>query len=151
MTRRLRGPLLRRIALGAVGLGIVIATFVYFLPTIANYGDVWAVVKTLSWQWIAALLVVEAVNIATFAPPWMVVLPGLSFLSALRLTQASTALSLVVPGGPAAGAAAAFGMLRALGLCHSRDRTRRDPDRPLEPVAQPLVPDRGRLPLDDLR
>ncbi len=50
MTRRLRGPQLRRIALGAVGLGIVIATFVYFLPTIANYGDVWAVVKTLSWS-----------------------------------------------------------------------------------------------------
>ena len=56
MTRPSRGPLLRRIALGAVGLGIVVATFVYFLPTIANYGDVWAVVKTLSWQWIAALL-----------------------------------------------------------------------------------------------
>jgi uncharacterized protein (TIRG00374 family) len=116
MTRRLRGPQLRRIVLGAVGLGIVIATFVYFLPTIANDGDVWAVVKTLSWEWIAGLLLVEAVNIATFAPPWMVVLPGLSFLSALRLTQASTALSLVVPGGPAAGAAAAFGMLRAWGF-----------------------------------
>ena len=52
MTRTSRGPLLRRIALGAVGVGLVVATFVYFLPTIANYGEVWAVVKTLSWPWI---------------------------------------------------------------------------------------------------
>ena len=123
MTRPSRGPLLRRVALGAVGLGIVIATFVYFLPTIANYGDVWAVVKTLSWPWIAALLVVTIVNIVTFAPPWMVVLPGLSFLSALQLTQASTAISLVVPGGPAAGAAAAFGVLRRWGFA-TRDIAR---------------------------
>ena len=34
MTGRSRGPLLRRIALGAGGLGLVVATFVYFLPTI---------------------------------------------------------------------------------------------------------------------
>jgi uncharacterized protein (TIRG00374 family) len=93
------------------------------LPTIANYGEVWSVVKTLSWPWIAALLVAATINIVTFAPPWMIVLPGLSFLSALQLTQASTALSLVVPGGPAAGLAAAFGVLRRWGFA-TRDIAR---------------------------
>lgn len=116
MSKPSRGPLLRRIALGAVGLGLVIATFVYFLPTIADYGEVWSVVKTLSWPWVVALLVVATINVVTFAPPWMIVLPGLSFLSAMQLTQASTALSMVVPGGPAAGAAAAFGFLRRWGF-----------------------------------
>jgi putative heme transporter len=123
MTRRSRGPLLRRIALAAVGLGIVVATFVYFLPTIANYGEVWDVVKGLSWPWIAALLGVTVINLVTFAPPWMIVLPGLSFLQAMQVTQASTALSLVVPGGPAAGLAGAFGILRRWGFA-TRDIAR---------------------------
>ena len=112
MTGQSRGPLLRRIALGAVGLGLVVATFVYFLPTIANYSEVWDVVKELSWPWIVALLGATVINLVTFAPPWMIVLPGLSFLQAMQLTQASTALSIVVPGGPAAGLAGAFGILR---------------------------------------
>jgi uncharacterized protein (TIRG00374 family) len=110
--RKKRG-LLRRVALAAVSLGIVVATFVFFLPTIANYADVWAVVKELSWPWIAALLGATLLNLVTFAPPWQVCLPGLSFLRAMELTQASTALSIVVPGGAAAGAAGAYGMLRS--------------------------------------
>jgi uncharacterized protein (TIRG00374 family) len=123
MTRTTRGTLLRRIALGAVGLGIVVATFVYFLPTIANYGEVWDVVKELSWPWVGALLAATALNLVTFAPPWMIVLPGLRFVPAMQLTQASTALSTVVPGGPAAGVAGAFGILRRWGFA-TRDVAR---------------------------
>jgi putative heme transporter len=104
---------LKRIALVAVSLGLVVATFVYFLPTIADYGAVWQSVKTLSWPWIGALLGATALNVVTFAPPWQVALPGLSFVQALAVTQASTALSIVVPGGAAAGMAGSFGMLRA--------------------------------------
>jgi putative heme transporter len=123
MTRTSRGALLRRVALGAVGLGIVVATFVYFLPTIANYGEVWDVVKELSWPWVGALLAATALNLVTFAPPWMIVLPGLRFVPAMELTQASTALSTVVPGGPAAGVAGAFGILRRWGFA-TRDVAR---------------------------
>jgi putative heme transporter len=104
---------LKRIALVAVSLGIVVATFVYFLPTIADYGQVWESVKDLSWPWIAGLLGATALNVVTFGPPWQVALPGLSFVQALAVTQASTALSIVVPGGAAAGMAGSFGMLRA--------------------------------------
>jgi putative heme transporter len=112
LTRRSKGSLLRRAGFAALSLGIVAATFVYFLPTIANYGDVWGVVKELSWQWVAVLLAATVVYLVTFAPPWQVALPGLAFLRAMQLSQASTALSIVVPGGGAVGAAAAFGMLR---------------------------------------
>ena len=123
MTRQSRGPVVRRIVLGAVGVGLVVATFVYFLPTIANYGEVWDVVKDLSWPWIAALLGATVINLVTFAPPWMIVLPGLSFLQAMQVTQASSALSIVVPGGPAAGFAGAFGILRRWGFA-TRDIAR---------------------------
>jgi uncharacterized protein (TIRG00374 family) len=107
---------LKRIAVIAVSAGIVVATFVYFLPTIANYRDVWGVVKNLSWEWILALLAATAVNLATFAPPWMVALPGLRFWRAMELTQASTALSIVFPGGAAVGAAGSYGILRKWGF-----------------------------------
>jgi uncharacterized protein (TIRG00374 family) len=106
----------RKIVLGAVGIVIVLVTFVFVLPKIANYGDVWGVVKDLSWQWTVALVGVTALNVATFAPPWMVTLPGLGFRRAIELTQASTALSIVLPGGVAVGAAGAYGMLRSWGF-----------------------------------
>lgn len=114
---------LRRVLLGAASLAVVVATFAFFLPKIADYGEVWDVVQGLSWPWLVALLVVTVINIATFAPPWMVVLPRLGFIRALELTQASTALSLVVPAGVAAGMAGSFGLLRSWGF-PSREITR---------------------------
>ncbi len=86
------------------------------LPRIADYRDVWDVVKELSWQWVVALLAATALNIATFAPPWMVALPGLRFRPALTMTQASTALSIVTPGGAAVGLAGSYGILRSWGF-----------------------------------
>jgi len=111
-----RRRFMKRHLLGAVGLVLVVVTFAYFLPKIADYRDVWSVVKELSWEWAVALLAATALNIATFAPPWLVLLPGLRFWPALLMTQASTALSIVVPGGAAVGIAGAYGMLRRWGF-----------------------------------
>ena len=105
-----------RVAIGGVGIAIVVATFAFFLPKIADYRDVWDVVKELSWPWILALVAATALNIVTFAPPWMVALPGLRFRPALAMTQASTALSIVTPGGAAVGIAGSYGILRSWGF-----------------------------------
>jgi uncharacterized protein (TIRG00374 family) len=98
----------------AIGLGIavVVATFIFVLPRIANYREVWAVVEELSWQQIGALLLATALNLVTFAPPWMAALPGLSFLRAFVLTQASTASTYIAPGGAAVGVGLAYAILR---------------------------------------
>ena len=85
----------RRIVLAVVGLAIIVVTFAFALPKFADYRDVWDVVTTLTWEWLVVLVVATAVNLATFAPPWMVALPGLRFRQALVMTQASTALSIV--------------------------------------------------------
>ena len=106
----------KRILLAAVGVVVIVATFAYFLPTIADYRSVWGVVKELSWEWLVALLAATALNLATFAPPWMVLLPGLRFWPALMITQAATALSIVFPGGAAVGIAGSYGMLRRRGF-----------------------------------
>jgi uncharacterized protein (TIRG00374 family) len=113
---RPRRRLLRKIILATVSGGIIVATFAYFLPTIANYGAVWGIVETLSWEQIGALIGATVVNLVTFAPPWMITLPGLSFLRAMQVTQASTALSIVVPGGAAVGAAGSIAILRVWGF-----------------------------------
>jgi len=55
-------------------------------------------------------------NIVTFAPPFMATLPGLGFVHALMLTQASTASTYVAPGGAAVGMALAYAMLRGWGF-----------------------------------
>jgi putative heme transporter len=95
--------------LGAV---FAFATFAYFLPQIADYRDVWGVLKELSWPWAIALAAATVLNLVTFAPPWQVVLPGLGFRWAFLLTQLSTALSIVVPAGAAVGIASSYAILR---------------------------------------
>ena len=109
---RSRGRLLG----GAAGVLVIGAVFVFVLPRIADYRDVWAVLETLDWTDLLALVAVTVLNLVTFAPPWMVALPGLGFRQAFVLTQASTALAIVSPAGAAVGMAGSYSMLRSWGF-----------------------------------
>ena len=106
----------KRYAFAGAGIAIVVVTFAFVLPKIADYRDVWDVVTTLTWEWVVVLGAATVLNLMTFAPPWMITLPGLGFRNALSMTQASTALSIVAPGGAAVGMAGSFGMLRGWGF-----------------------------------
>jgi putative heme transporter len=107
---------MRRVG-GIVGAFAVVAiVFALLLPRVANYSDVWAVVTGLSGGAIAALALATVVNVATYGPPWMVALPGLSYPQSMVLTQTSTALSIALPGGDAVGIAASYAMLRGWGF-----------------------------------
>jgi uncharacterized protein (TIRG00374 family) len=101
--------------MAAIGVAVIGLTFAFVLPRIAGYRDVWQVVRTLSWLSILALAGATILNIVTFAPPWMICLPGFGFRRALMVTQASTATTYVAPGGAAPGMAVSFAMLRAWG------------------------------------
>ena len=105
----------RQLVTAAIALAVIGLTFAFVLPKIADYGKVWHVVTSLSWLSILALAGATVLNIVTFAPPWMVCLPGLGVLRALTVTQASTATTYVAPGGAAPGMAVSFAMLRAWG------------------------------------
>ena len=106
----------RNLLLGAIGLVIVVVTFAVVLPKIASYQHVWDVVRTLDTAWLVALAVTVVLNIVTFAPPWMIALPGLRFRQALPFTQASTAFTYIAPGGGIVGMAGSYGLLRAWGF-----------------------------------
>jgi putative heme transporter len=116
-TRRRRLTKTHTRLLGAAGsIAVVALVFVFVLPQIASYRDVLDVVRTLGWQDGLVLAGAVVLNLATFPPPWMAVLPGLGFRQALVMTQASTALSIVSPAGAAVGMAASYSMLRSWGF-----------------------------------
>jgi putative heme transporter len=114
--RWLGGRTKRRAAMGVVAILVVAATFLIVLPRIADYRDVWDVLSDLSWQDALVLTAATILNLVTFAPPWMVALPGLGFRQAFVMTQSSTALSVVAPAGAAVGMAASYSMLRRWGF-----------------------------------
>jgi uncharacterized protein (TIRG00374 family) len=100
--------------LGAAGsIAVVVLVFAFVLPRIADYRDVFEVVRDLSWQDWTLLAGAVVLNLATFPPPWMAALPGLGYREGMAMTQASTALSIVSPAGAAVGMAASYSMLRS--------------------------------------
>ena len=98
------------------GLAVMIVTFGYFVPRIADYGAIWDTVSSLEGWQVALLLAAATLNVLTFAPDWMVLLPGLRFRQALEVTMASTAVANVVPAGGAVSFAISWTMFREWGF-----------------------------------
>lgn len=99
---------------GALGVAIAAVVFFVVLPRIASYGSVGNRLSAVSSGWAVALAAGAVLDIVVTALPWRVLLPQLSWLAALGFTQASTAVTAVVPGGAPLGMAISFGLLRRL-------------------------------------
>jgi len=108
--RRSRRAVLRSV----LGIGLAAIVFAEIVPRIASYGSVAKQLANVSWPWAVALAVAAALDVLTTALPWRALLPQLSWLGALGFTQASTALTIVLPGGAPLGMAISFGFLRRL-------------------------------------
>lgn len=104
---------LPRALLAAASIAVVGVVFALALPSIARYGAVWQELRSLTPLWIGGLLAAVLLNALTSALPWRVMLPQLGTVWALRITQASTALITVLPGGAPTGMAVSFAMLRS--------------------------------------
>ena len=114
--RRKRRTGRARIVGTVVSVAVIGAVFAFALPRIANYGDVWDEIHKLSWQWLVVLGLATLLNLATYGPPLMAALPGLSYFHASRVTLASTAVSMIAPGGAAVGLATTVAALRTCGF-----------------------------------
>jgi putative heme transporter len=104
----------RAVLRSALGVALIAAVFAAVVPRIASYGTVGHLLATVSAPWAAALAAAALFDIVTTVLPWMVLLPQLSWLGALGFTQASTAMTTVLPGGAPLGMALSFGLLRRL-------------------------------------
>ena len=104
----------RAVVRGALGVALIAGVFAAVVPRIASYGTVAHRLGTVSAPWLAGLAAAALADVLTTALPWRAVLPQLSWLGALGFTQASTAMTIVLPGGAPLGMALSFGFLRRL-------------------------------------
>lgn len=110
LKRILKNPFVRV----ALGIAVAVAVYLFAVPRIASYGSVGHELARVSGPWIAGLAGGAFLDVVTTAPPWRVLLPQLSWLGALGFTQASTAITTVLPGGAPMGMAVSFGLLKRL-------------------------------------
>jgi uncharacterized protein (TIRG00374 family) len=97
------------------GAAFVVLVFLWGLPQIADFREVWAAITDMSWPEVATLLTTAAWNIATYMFVAMAVLPGLSFAQAFVVGQSSTAVATALPAGSALGIGVTYAMYSAWG------------------------------------
>ena len=110
----------RLIVQAVFSLALVVVLFYYLLKDV-DLAQVWAEIQAMTWTEDAALLVIAAWNLASYAFVWMSVTPGLGFGRAMVMTQAATAVTNTVPTvGPAIGVSMTYTMYRSWGYSGSR-------------------------------
>jgi putative heme transporter len=102
-----------------VAIAVVGAIFVYFLPRIVDFGEVWATIRAMTWLELATLAALAVWNQATYMLVEMSGRPGLGFGQALKITQTSTAVTNTLPGGAALGAGLQSAMYVSYGFAPS--------------------------------
>lgn len=106
----------KRILKVVLSLAIVALMFGVFLPQIADFGEVWNVLRQMTWLEAVTLALVATWNLITYWILMMTALPGLSFAQAMVATETSTAISNTMPGGPAFGMGLTYRMFSSWGF-----------------------------------
>ncbi|MGZ4695086.1 MAG: lysylphosphatidylglycerol synthase transmembrane domain-containing protein [Acidimicrobiales bacterium] len=115
-TQRARRWWARRLIGPAVALVVVIGTFAFVLPQVADYASVWDAIQTMSIAELALLVVVSAWNLASVGPVLMTAFPGLRFWEAMTVAQTGTSLSSALPGGEVVAYGMVYRMYRSFRL-----------------------------------
>ena len=105
-----------RLLKGALSLLVVGLLFGVFLPQVADFGEVWQVLREMTWLEAATLSLAAAWNLVTYWVLMMVALPGLSLAQAMVATETSTAIANTMPGGPAFGMGITYRMFSSWGF-----------------------------------
>jgi uncharacterized membrane protein YbhN (UPF0104 family) len=106
----------KRALQGLVSLAIVVGIFVGVLPQIADYSDVWATIRDMTWMELVTLIAAGIWNLVTYWFVLVAALPGLVIPQAAVVNQASTAISNTLPGGGAIGVAVTYSMYLSWGF-----------------------------------
>ena len=109
--RRLVGP--------ALAAAVVLGTFGWVLPRVADYASVWDTITALSWGSVVLLVVVAAWNLASVGPVLMTAFRGMRFWEAMTVAQTGTALTSALPGGEVVSYGMQYRMYRSFRLSPS--------------------------------
>ena len=99
-----------------LSLAIVGLMFGVFLPQVADFGEVWGVLRQMTWLEAATLVIAATWNLTTYWILMMTALPGLSIGQAMVATETSTAIANTMPGGPAFGLGITYRMFSSWGF-----------------------------------
>jgi len=113
--RRPRKRLIHAIQI-LVAVVIIVATFAYAIPKLADYSKVWATLGALTLKDMLLLIGVTAFNIFTYWPQMTASLPGLTLAQAAVNNQSSTTVANTVPGGGFIANGITIGMYRSWGF-----------------------------------
>jgi putative heme transporter len=112
-----RAPGKRHLLRWALSLAIVIVVFVVVLPRMADMSAVWETLVDMTWLEVLTLILAAAWNLVTYWLLLMAALPGLSLTRAMIVTEASTAVASILPGGgQAVGMGIAYRMYASWGF-----------------------------------
>ncbi len=106
-----------RRALGVIAsLAIVSGLLIGVLPAIADFGEVWTAIQSLTWMETGSMLLAAAWNILTYQFIVVAALPGLTLLRAFVVGQISTAVTNTLPAGSAIGVGVTYTMFSSFGF-----------------------------------
>ncbi|MGH2827701.1 MAG: lysylphosphatidylglycerol synthase transmembrane domain-containing protein [Actinomycetota bacterium] len=109
-------PVAKRIIEVAVSVVVVGVIFFVILPRVVDFDEVRSVLADLTWLEGVTLGLAAAWNLVTYWLLMMATLPRLSFGQAMVVTETSTAISNVLPGGPAFGMGLTYSMYSSWGF-----------------------------------
>jgi uncharacterized membrane protein YbhN (UPF0104 family) len=107
---------LKRILGALVSLVIVVGIFGFAIPKVADYGAVWAAMRTMTPLELATLFAAMVFNLFTYWWANMAALPGLRLWPAAVLTQTTTSVANTLPGGGAIAVGLTYAILRSWGF-----------------------------------
>jgi uncharacterized protein (TIRG00374 family) len=99
-----------------IAIVVILAVFGLIFPRIASYGAAWHVVRSMTANWILALIGITVANLIT--QWWFITtcMPGLSLPRAAAMNLSSTAVANTVPGGGAIALGVSWNMASAWGF-----------------------------------
>lgn len=106
----------RRLLGVVASIALMAALLVGVLPTMADFGEVWGAIQSLTWLETTSLLVAAGWNIITYQLIILAALPGLKLLQAFVVGQISTAVTNTLPAGSAIGVGVTYAMFSSLGF-----------------------------------
>jgi putative heme transporter len=114
LARKRLGP--KQILAFVFGLLIVVAIFVFAIPRFADYGDVWAAMKTLSPIEAISLTAATVFNLFTYWLANQAALPGLRLSQSAVVTQTTTSVANTLPAGGAIAVGVTYAILGSWGF-----------------------------------
>ena len=106
----------RRLLGVVASVALVAALLVGVLPAMADFGEVWDAIRSLTWLEATSLLVAAGWNVVTYQLIILAALPGLTLLRAFVVGQVSTAVTSTLPAGSAIGVGVTYAMFSSFGF-----------------------------------